>query len=198
MIALLTGKVVSKAPGELVLDVSGVGYHVGITLTTFERLPEAGETITMHIFTYVREDTLALYGFMTPDEKLLFTKLLKVSGIGPKLAVAILSGVPPRDLVDAIMSEDLARLNAIPGVGRKTAERIIIDLKDKLVAYQPGASATASAARKSTVYDDALSALVNLGYNRVQAERTLGTIGVAKDADLSSVIKDALKELSAR
>lgn len=198
MIALLTGQIVSKAPDELIIDVSGVGYHVSTTLSTYETLPETGSTITLHIFTYVREDHLSLYGFLSRDEKVLFTKLLKVSGIGPKLAMAILSGVPPHDFVEAVRGADLARLNAIPGVGRKTAERIIIDLKDKLIGAQFARRRAAGGGKAADIYDDAVSALVNLGYNRTHAERALGKIGVAKDATLTAVIKDVLKELGGR
>lgn len=198
MIALLTGKIVSKSPNEIIVDVSGVGYHVFTTLYTYENLPETGDTVTLQIYTHVREDNLSLYGFSTREERTLFTKLLKVSGIGPKLAVSILSGVPPHDFVEAVIREDMARLNAIPGVGRKTAERIIIDLKDKLTSDLLTHHAVDSPRKATVVFDDAISALIHLGYNKSEAEKALGKIGVGKDDSLPTIIKDALKELVKR
>ena len=196
MIALLTGQIVAKGPSEIIIDVSGVGYSLSITLQTYEKIPEIGESTTLQVFTYVREDTLALYGFATRDEKEVFIKLLKVSGIGPKLALAILSGVPPHDFVTAVQGEDFARLNAIPGVGRKTAERIIVDLKGKLLTTAIVSGPMSGSKSSSQIYDDALSALVNLGYNKVHAEKALGTVGIANRTQLSQLIKDVLKELS--
>lgn len=198
MIALLTGQIVSRSPSELTLDVSGVGYQVFTTLSTYERLPEDDRNITLYIYTYVREDNLSLYGFLSREEKALFIKLLKVNGIGPKLALAILSGVPPHEFVEAVTGEDLARLNAIPGVGRKTAERIIIDLKDKLTDIGVTRPSVIGAGKAASTYDDALSALLNLGYKKPQAERVLGKVGVDKDVSLTNVIKNALRELSNR
>ncbi len=196
MIALLTGQLVTKEPSEVILDVSGVGYHLAITLQTYEELPEVGKDTTLQVFTYVREETLALYGFASREEKEVFIKLLKVSGIGPKLALAILSGVPPHDFVTAVQDEDFARLNAIPGVGRKTAERIIVDLKGKLLTTTLISKPISGNQGSSKIYDDALSALLNLGYNKGHAEKALGTVGVTNKAQLSQVIRDVLKELS--
>lgn len=200
MIALLTGRVVSKtSPNELIVDVAGVGYQVLTTVATLEEAKGISEEITLYIYTHVREDTLSLYGFFTDEEKQLFIKLLKVNGIGPKLALAILSGVPPADFVQAVTSEDMVRLNAIPGVGKKTAERIIVDLKDKLLKMGGMLPCSNSAAaKKSTIYSDALSALTNLGYNQIMAERALGKIGVDNESKLATTIKDALKELTKR
>jgi len=196
MIAFLNGKLISKETDEIIIDVGGVGYQVHTTLSTTQELPSLDEEVTLYIYTHVREDSLALYGFKTHDEKVLFTKLLKVNGIGPRLALSILSGVPPHDFVQAVASEDLARLNAIPGVGKKTAERIIIDLKDKLQSANFLQMPTAGKTKNAALYDDALSALVNLGYNRVQAERTLGKIGLQEKTSVTHIIKDALKELA--
>lgn len=198
MIALLTGKIVSKSPSEVILDVSGVGYHVHTTLNTFDQLPETNNSVTLHIYTHVREDTLSLFGFLSREEKDIFTKLLKINGIGPKLSLAILSGVPPHEFVNAVCEEDLARLNAIPGVGRKTAERIIIDLKDKLTMDLTAKTTEKIKEKSGGLYDDALSALVNLGYNKNHVEKALGKVGLTKDSSLTIVIKDALKELAGR
>lgn len=197
MIALLTGRIISQSPNEVIIDVSGVGYHVHTTLNTYDNLPENGETTTLHIHTHVREDTLSLFGFLSRDEKEVFTKLLKVNGIGPKMALSVLSGVPHHDLVEAIKNEDLARLNAIPGVGKKTAERIIIDLKDKLTGAV-FANMAGDTKKNVSIYDDAISALVNLGYNKLQAEKVMGKIGISDSSSLPAIIKDALKELAAR
>ena len=163
MIAHLRGKLAQKDPARLVVDVNGVGYEVFIPLTTYTSLPEAGSEVAIDIHTHVREDMIALYGFSTRRERTIFEKLMTISGIGPKLAVTILSGGSVEDLVAAIKRGDLARLTAIPGVGRKTGERIILELKDKLQDF-------AEAQPKSTVETDVLSALENLGYNRALAE----------------------------
>jgi Holliday junction DNA helicase RuvA len=163
VIAHLRGKLAQKDPARLVVDVNGVGYEIFIPLTTYTALPEAGSEVAIDIHTHVREDMIALYGFSTRRERAIFEKLMTISGIGPKLAVTILSGGSVEDLVAAIKRGDLARLTAIPGVGRKTGERIILELKDKLQDF-------AEAQPKSTVETDVLSALENLGYNRALAE----------------------------
>lgn len=166
MIAHLRGKLAQKDPARVVVDVSGVGYEVFIPLTTFTALPDAGSDVSIDIHTHVREDVIALYGFSTRRERAIFEKLMTISGIGPKLAVTILSGGSVEDLIGAIKRSDLARLTAIPGVGRKTAERIILELKDKLQDF-------AEAPAKSSVESDVLSALENLGYNRALVESAL-------------------------
>lgn len=195
MIAQLTGTLTYKSPHMLIVDVKGVGYAVSVSLTTFSALPDEGKSITLMIHTHVREDQLVLYGFITPNEKRLFAHLMSVSGVGPKVALGILSGIPPDNLANAIITGDIARLNAIPGVGRKTAERIILDLKDKL-ARDPSVTTSAQLpAQKSPAYDDALSALTNLGYKRNAAEKALGTIDWAASIPLETAIRDALKEL---
>lgn len=195
MIAQLTGTLTYKSPHMLIVDVKGVGYAVSVSLTTFSALPEEGNEVALMIHTHVREDQLVLYGFITPDEKCLFAHLLSVSGVGPKVALGILSGIPPEQLAGAITSGDTARLNSIPGVGRKTAERIILDLKDKL-ARDPAIQATPAATQQNApAYDDALSALTNLGYKKVAAEKALSTIEWSASVQLETAIKDALKEL---
>jgi Holliday junction DNA helicase RuvA len=166
VIAYLRGKLAQKEPARVVVDVNGVGYEVFIPLTTFTVLPDAGADVSIDVHTHVREDLIALYGFSTRRERVIFEKLMTISGIGPKLAVTILSGGSVEDLVGAIKRSDLARLTAIPGVGRKTAERIILELKDKLQDF-------VEAQPKPSVEVDVLSALENLGYNRALAEGAL-------------------------
>lgn len=166
MIAHLRGKLAQKEPARVIVDVNGVGYEVFIPLTTFTSLPAAGSEVSIDVHTHVREDMIALYGFSTRRERTIFEKLMTISGIGPKLAVTILSGGSVEDLVGAIRRSDLARLTAIPGVGRKTGERIILELKDKLQDF-------AEAQPKSSVEVDVLSALENLGYNRALSEGAL-------------------------
>src|SRR5881296_1754402 len=162
MIAHLRGKLAQKDPARVIVDVNGVGYEVFIPLTTFTALPETGFEVSIDVHTHVREDVIALYGFSTHRERKIFEKLMTISGIGPKLAVTILSGGSVEDLVGAIKRSDLVRLTAIPGVGKKTAERIILELKDKLqdFAEQP---------QRPAVEIDVLSALENLGYSRALA-----------------------------
>jgi Holliday junction DNA helicase RuvA len=166
MIAHLRGKLAQKDPARVIVDVNGVGYEVFVPLTTFAALPEAGSEVSIDIHTHVREDLIALYGFSTRRERTIFEKLMTISGIGPKLAVTILSGGSVEDLVTAIKRSDLARLTAIPGVGKKTAERIVLELKDKLRDFAEGPA-------RSTVEVDVLSALENLGYNRGVSEAAL-------------------------
>ena len=167
MIAHLRGKLARKDPARVVVDVNGVGYEVFVPLTTFTALPDAGSEVSIDVHTHVREDMIALYGFSTRRERIIFEKLMTISGIGPKLAVTILSGGSVEDLVSAIKRSDLARLTAIPGVGKKTAERIILELRDKLQDFAEAAPA------KSAVESDVLSALENLGYLRAHAEAAM-------------------------
>ena len=166
MIAHLRGRLARKDPARVIVDVNGVGYEVFIPLTTFTALPDAGTDVSIDVHTHVREDVIALYGFSTRRERSIFEKLMTISGIGPKLAVTILSGGSVEDLVGAIKRGDLARLTAIPGVGKKTGERIILELRDKLQDF-------AEAQPKSSAEADVLSALENLGYNRALAESAL-------------------------
>lgn len=169
MIAQLRGRLLRKEPQEAVVDVGGVGYRVTIPLSTFYRIGEPGTEVTLLTHTHVREDTLALFGFLTPVEQALFERLIAVSGVGPKLAVGVLSGIEAPDLVAALRSSDLARLTRIPGVGKKTAERLVLELKDKMQDL-PSAEATAPEAPRAAA-DDLVSALVHLGYSRPEAER---------------------------
>ncbi|MGI8641230.1 MAG: Holliday junction branch migration protein RuvA [Pyrinomonadaceae bacterium] len=178
MIAYLSGKLLEKEANTVIVDVNGVGYDVMIPLSTFYDLGEIGEDVSLRIFTYVREDTLQLFGFKTIRERELFLLLISVSGIGPKSAITALSGMSADEIISAIRQNNLARLNSIPGVGKKTAERLVIELRDKIVKL----SAVASEEMKSEgipqmsgddVYDDAISALINLGYQRNAAEKAL-------------------------
>src|SRR5271170_4131628 len=164
MIAHLRGKLLAKHPNQAIVEAAGVGYDVTISVPTFSDLPAAGGEVALHIHTHVREDTIALYGFLRPAEKLLFEKLLTVSGIGPKLAITILSGMAADEMVSAIRGNDLGRLTRIPGIGKKTAERMVLELRDKLPP--PGPTSAPAAPIMSATEEDVLSALVNLGYQR--------------------------------
>jgi holliday junction DNA helicase RuvA len=170
LIAQLQGRILRKGPQEVVVDVGGVGYRVLIPVSTFYRLPDEGAQATLRIHTHVREDALALFGFLSAAEHELFERLIDVAGVGPKLAIAVLSGIEAPDLVDALRTSDVARLTRIPGVGRKTAERLILELKDKMPARTEPADTTTPEASGSS-RDDLLSALVHLGYSRIEAER---------------------------
>ena len=169
MIALLRGVLLEKHPNQAIVEAGGVGYDVTIPVSTFTRLPETGAEIRLRIYTHVREDTLSLYGFLTQDEKALFEKLIEVSGIGPTLAVKILSGLAAADLIRAIRGGEVERLVRVPGVGKKTAERMVLELRDKLPAAS-GEEPEAAAAALSPIDQDVLSALLNLGCGRSQAE----------------------------
>jgi holliday junction DNA helicase RuvA len=171
MIALLRGSLIEKHPNQAIIETGGVGYDVTIPVSTYTHLPDAGAEVRLRIHTHVREDALSLYGFLTQDEKGLFEKLIGVSGIGPKLAVTILSGLAAPDLIAAIRRGEVDRLVRIPGIGKKTAERMVLELRDKLPAptgEEPAAAAAAGAL--SAVEQDVLSALLNLGCGRPQAE----------------------------
>jgi Holliday junction DNA helicase RuvA len=184
MIAHLRGKLLAKHPNQVIVETSGVGYDVTITVPTFSDLPETGTEVALHIHTHVREDALALYGFLRSSEKLLFEKLITVSGIGPKLAITILSGMPADEMVRSIRGNDVARLTRIPGIGKKTAERMVLELRDKLP--EAGPAATPMATSLSPIEDDVLSALLNLGYQRPAAEKALTAVshdGSAKSFD---------------
>ena len=193
MIAHLRGRLISKHPGQAIVEAGGVGYDLAITVPTFSELPNAGNEVALHVHTHVREDALALYGFLHSKDKQLFERLISVSGIGPKLAITIMSGMSPDAMVAAIRSNDPATLTRIPGIGKKTAERLILELRDKLEQF--GAAPTA---RTSTpVEDDVLSALLNLGYQRAAAERALAS--AAKNGGRESfdtLFRDSLANLA--
>jgi holliday junction DNA helicase RuvA len=195
MIAHLRGKLLAKHPNQAIVETAGVGYDVTISVPTFSDLPAAGAEVSLHIHTHVREDAIALYGFLRPSEKLLFEKLISVSGIGPTLAIKILSGMAADDMVGAIRSNDIARLTRIPGIGRKTAERMVLELRDKLPESAPAASPAVSPL--NTTEEDVLSALVNLGYQRPTAEKALAAATKnGKTGSFDALFRDALAALS--
>jgi Holliday junction DNA helicase RuvA len=171
VIAHLRGRVLRKEPQEVVVDVSGVGYRVTIPVSTFYRLGDEGSEVSLLTHTHVREDALALFGFVTAGEQDLFEKLISVAGVGPKLAINVLSGIEAPDLVAALKASDVARLTRIPGVGKKTAERLVLELKDKMPALLHAPEAAAAAAPSASPREDLVSALVHLGYSRPEAER---------------------------
>lgn len=196
MIALLNGVLAQKSMESVIIDVHGVGYKVSVSLNTFARLPSAGEKILLFVHTAVREDDISLFGFSEESEKKVFLKLIGVNGIGPKLALTILSGIAPADLIEALHREDVARLTAISGIGKKTAERMILDLKDKLKELLSEDRAKATPSGPRGLLEEATSALVNLGYNRNLAEKTLAHVPVPEGAALEQVLRKALKLLS--
>jgi len=201
VIAHLRGSILEKHPNRIVLDVNGVGYDVFVPLSTFYGLGEPGADIALRIHTHVREDAFMLYGFATLLEQQIFERLIGVSGIGPKLALAVLSGIEPPEFIRAIERGDLARLTAIPGVGKKTSERIVLELKDRLPRVQAAAAVAGGAASEAPVLrDDVVSALVNLGYHRPLAEKAaeaaVATIGSTPDASFERVLKQALREVA--
>jgi holliday junction DNA helicase RuvA len=179
MIAHLRGRLFAKSPNQAIVEAGGVGYDVIISIPTFSELPAEGAEVSLHIHTHVREDALALFGFLRAEEKKLFEKLIGVSGIGPKLAITILSGMEATEMVSAIRGNDVGRLVRIPGIGKKTAERMVLELRDKLADFGVAAAATGAA---SPVENDVLSALVNLGYQQAAAERAIATIAKTRAA----------------
>ncbi|MEE8583689.1 MAG: Holliday junction branch migration protein RuvA [Acidobacteriota bacterium] len=196
MIAWLKGTIVEKSADRVVLNVQDVGYEVHIPFSTYYELGNPGEPATLRIHTHVKEDILNLYGFLTPEEKKLFTLLIQISGIGPKLGIAILSGLPPQEFVQAIRSSDLHRLNGIPGVGKKTAERLLLEMRDKVADWSiDAASATGPADLAGALRSDVASALVNLGYARKEAERRVSRALQEVDTDRFEVLlKKALSQ----
>ena len=198
MIAYLRGRILEKHPNRVIVDVNGVGYDVFVPLSTFYGLGDAGAEIALRIHTHVREDALLLFGFATLLEQELFERLIGVSGIGPKVALAVLSGIEPEELIRAIERGDLARLTAIPGVGKKTSERIVLELKDRLPRAR-AAAVLAGAAEPAApeLRDDVLSALVNLGYHRPLAEKAAASaVKALPDAGFERTLKQALRELA--
>ncbi|MDA1094542.1 MAG: Holliday junction branch migration protein RuvA [Acidobacteria bacterium] len=197
MIARLSGRLLDKAPNRIVIDVHGVGYDVQIPLSTFYRLGQPGTDVALVVHTHVREEALALFGFSTRLELSLFEQLIGISGVGPRLALAVLSGIESAELVRAVRQGDVMRLTAIPGVGKKTAERIGLELKDRLhVVLEPDVDGTADAGTKSGMRGDLLSALLNLGYHRSLADRAVDSALAAGPGTFEVVLKQALKELA--
>jgi Holliday junction DNA helicase RuvA len=193
MIAHLCGKLIHKEPGQAIVEAAGVGYDVTISVPTFTALPPVGTETSLHIHTQVSEDQIALFGFLEREEKRLFERLITVSGVGPKLAIKMLSGLSPDRTVQAIRGQDHAQLTRIPGVGKKLAERLVVELKDKLDDFAVAPTQTSVA---GPAVDDVLSALVNLGYQRPAAEKAIEQ-AIAKDkalaADFDGLFRGALK-----
>jgi Holliday junction DNA helicase RuvA len=200
MIGQLKGRLLYKRPNQVVVDVQGVGYEVHIPLTSFYELPEEGNEVVLRVHTHVREDALALFGFCTQREKELFLKLISISGIGPKLAVSILSGAKVEELAQAIADGNLTRLTAIPGVGRKTAERVVLELKSQITPFllPEQARAAGASAGADALQEDILSALVNLGYPRAGAEKALSAVLRSAKADRSfeGLLRHTLQQLA--
>jgi holliday junction DNA helicase RuvA len=200
MIGHLRGRLVDKRPNQLLVDVSGVGYQVNIPLSTFYALGELRDEITLLVHTHLREDSLALYGFLTAREKQFFELLLSASGVGPALALRILSGMSVDELVPAIRQSDLARLTRIPGVGKKTAERIVVELRDKLAAMKVSEPERAEPTERTALEADVVSALLNLGYDRRTAEQAVEEAqrdGAAKDrGSFEALLRATLQQLS--
>jgi Holliday junction DNA helicase RuvA len=190
---------IEKDPSEIVVDAGGVGYRVAVSLTTFGRLPAAGETVTLSIHTHVREDALALYGFDSRRERDLFEDLIGVPGIGPRLGLALLSHLDPRDLAAAVESKDIDRLTGVPGIGRKTAERLLVELAGRMKRFHALPGAVAEPAPAESRKDDLVSALVNLGYRQAQAVPAVeAVLAAASPGDLlPALLRESLRRLSA-
>ena len=198
MIALLRGRILDKQPNRIVVDVQGVGYEVHVPLSTYYDVGDPGADVTLRIHTHVREDALQLYGFLTLLEQQLFERLIATSGIGPRLAVAVLSGIEPTELVGAVQRADIARLTSIPGVGRKTAERIVLELKDRLahLVVPAGVAEPAGPPTGERLRDDLVSALLNLGYHRAIADKAVdATLKTNGAPTFEQALKSALREL---
>lgn len=201
MIAHISGKLIQKLPNSVIVDVGGVGYELNVPLSTFYDLGEIGANVSLRVHTHVREDALQLFGFRTEAEKKLFLLLNSVSGIGPKLAITVLSGLSAEELIQAIRAGNLTKLTGIPGVGKKTAERMLVELKDKVAAILPPGledSTTAVIAQTGdTMREDVISALVNLGYVRAQAEKAVGAVlKETPEAGFADALKQSLRTLA--
>jgi Holliday junction DNA helicase RuvA len=201
VIAQLRGQLLSKEPGHIVVDVNGVGYRVFVPLSTYYQLPPVNHEVSLRIYTHVRDDAIQLYGFHTLDERMAFEMLTGVSGIGPRLAANILSGISVEELATAVLEADLARLKAIPGVGRKTGERVLVELKDKILELPRSAlspSARPVRQKRDQVVEDAISALMNLGCSRKEAVRAVEAArrALGDEAGFEKLVKHALQEIS--
>jgi len=196
MIALLRGRLVDKQPNRVLVDVQGVGYDVHVPLSTYYDVGEAGADVALRIHTHVREDALQLYGFLTVLEQQVFERLIAISGIGPRLAVAVLSGIDARDLIGAVQRGDVARLTGIPGIGRKSAERIVLELKDRLAQLTTPGEVTGPESEGDRLRGDVVSALQNLGYHRPAAEKAVdAALGQDGDRTFETALRSALREL---
>jgi len=205
MIAHLSGTLLSKEPNQVIVDVGGVGYDVTIPLSTFYDLDDQESGVKLLIYTHVKEDALQLYGFKTANERKLFVHFISVSGVGPKLGIALLSHMKTEELIESIKSNNLARLTQIPGVGRKTAERLVVDLRDKMIQLSQAQVAEETGTKPESIYvssedtvrADALSALLNLGYQRSGAEKAIdAAVGEGGDVTVESILRRSLKKLA--
>jgi Holliday junction DNA helicase RuvA len=201
LIAHLTGKLIQKQPNSVIVDVGGVGYELTVPLSTFYELGDSGAEASLRVYTHVREDALQLFGFRTEREKQLFLLLTSVSGVGPKLAITLLSGLSAEDLLRALRNNDLVRLTAIPGVGKKTAERLVLELRDKIAKLASAAAESLlsdyAGAAAGTMSDDIVSALINLGYQRAAAEKAVTqALREKPEADFGAALKLALRALA--
>jgi Holliday junction DNA helicase RuvA len=196
VIAQISGNLAHKMPGEVIIEVGGIGYQVFIPLGVFYSLPEIGQSVTLHIHTHLREDALQLFGFQELADKQVFLLLNGVAGIGPKLAVNILSGIPADELVQAVKSGDQLRLLSIPGVGKKLAERMLLELRDKFAVLQAEPAKHVGPNGGSQLTQDAVSALVNLGYRKVEVEKNVRDAVQSGKQTLQEVIKDVLRRMS--
>ena len=192
MIAHLKGKLTYKSPIEIAIDVNGVGYQVFVPLSTFYALPELKEDVFLDIHTHMREESLKLFGFYTTDEKRIFEKLIAINKVGPKLALTILSGMSPAELFTTIDSNDIGKLSTIPGIGRKTAERLILEMRDRMDGISLDSDIKKDSTPQNGLFDDALSALINLGYKKNQAEQTLKK--VYPEGEVGDSIEDIIKK----
>ena len=199
MIALLSGLIAYKSPDHIILDVHGVGYRVLIPFSTYYELPEEGGSASLHIHTSVREDAIQLYGFRTRLEKSFFQLLISVTGVGPKLANGILSNIPVDDLRRALMNGDLIRLAAVPGIGKKTAERLVLELREKALKLDPGVTPAGTEEPATSpapgITDDVASALINLGYKEAIVKKALAEVSATPDDSVETLLKQVLKLL---
>lgn len=197
MIAHLKGTLEHKTPASAIVDVNGVGYEAFISLTNYYELPEPGNPVSLFIYTHHREDVFKLYGFIRDEEKHIFETLIGINKVGPKMALSILSGMPTDELMDVISKNDIARLSTIPGVGRKTAERLALELRDKLSKLEKFMPEGSSTTPRNQILDDALSALVNLGYKKADAEKALQKVwdDNPEPPTLEGLIKESLNRL---
>jgi Holliday junction DNA helicase RuvA len=195
MIARLTGILEEKTPEQLIVDVNGVGYQVFVSLQTFSRLPAVHERVSLYVYTHLREDALQLYGFLEEKEKTLFLLLKGVTGVGPRLALNVLSGIPVDELESALRTSDVTRLLTVPGIGKKTAERLIVELREKVGALDDGHFP--STGQLTPLASEAVSALVNLGYRRGEAEKTVREVVQRGVTTIAEIIRESLRSLSA-
>lgn len=196
MISQLTGQITHRQEDSLILNVNGVGYEVFMPANSLEKIQNSTGNITLVIYTAVREDNISLFGFLSHAEKKLFLKLLSISGIGPKLSMGILAGLPSQELIDAIYREDLVKLTSISGIGKKTAERIIVELKDKLLELVDLPHTEAKRGKKSSLPEDLVSALINLGYNRNEIEKKLDSTHLRDPQNFELSLKETLQVLA--